>query len=318
MTEIRAGTAPANHLHAVPLLLDRGWEVVTLDLTAQETRSALAFQRRIFRERSRYDIVLAHNYYDVRGLALLRYLGVFRRPLVSFVHSLRLKPWDYVALLGCDLLLPLSQIGQSMLLEAGVMASRLHYFPYGADTRFFHPQVWPGTDKIVLSVGVSGRDFSTLIAAARNITAEVHIVGRVDPSDVAHAPANVRFHSTGTYDMPFAELTCLFARAGCVVISHHGTAHPYGLNAVVEAMAHARPVVLTEGKGIDIDPERLGVGLWAPSHSPEKLAAAVNQLMADGRAAECMGKTAARLVSERLNTDAMAEILDRSLNRLTG
>ncbi|MBX9604819.1 MAG: glycosyltransferase family 4 protein [Gammaproteobacteria bacterium] len=316
LRQVAVGEAPSNHLHGVPLLASYGWQVCGLDLSAQELAEPRAFQRRLWRERASYDVVLAHNYYDVRWLAMARAAGLLRARLAAFVHSLRPRPWDRVLMHGYDHLFTLSECAMAAVRRGGGPAARQTYFAYGADLRFYREQPWPISPGIVLSVGVSGRDFATLIGAARDIDAEVHIVGRVDARDMRDAPKNVHFHSTGNYDLPFAALTGLFARAGCVVVTHHGSDHPYGLNAVVEAMAYGRPLVMSAGPGIDIDPVALGRGLRVAPHDTAALARAVTAVLSDDVAARAMGGRARAAVAGKFNANVMAAQLDRALREL--
>jgi colanic acid/amylovoran biosynthesis glycosyltransferase len=81
--------------------------------------------------------------------------------------------------------------------------------------------------------------------------------------------------SQGNYDLSFDRLLDLYNRARLVVVSHFGSAHPIGLNAVVEAMAMAKPLVLTRGPGVDIDPEQGGFGQLVPAGAPNALAQAM-------------------------------------------
>ena len=316
MDEIAAGRTPSNHLHAVPLLAAYGWDVRALSLTAEELGSARAFQARLWRERDSYDVVLSHNYYDLRWLALARSAGLFRPHTAAFVHSLRPRPWDRCIVRGYSRLFVLSHAAAAAVSAAGARKTQQVYFPYGADQAFYQELPWPASHGMVLSVGVSGRDFATLIRAAHSINAEVHIVGRVAAADVQGAPANVHFHSSGNYDLPFSELTALFARASCVVVTHHGSDHPYGLNAVVEAMAHGRPVVLTDGPGIDIDPTKLGFGVKVPAGDNVALAAAVNRVLSNVEGARAMGRAARQQIDGEYNSAAMAACLDHCLRKL--
>lgn len=316
MDEIAAGRAPSNHLHGVPLLAAHGWQVRTLSLSAKELRNGRAFQARLWRERDSYDVVLTHSYYDLRWLALAKAAGLFRPHTAAFVHSLRPRSWDRLLMHGYSRLFVLSHAAAAAATAAGARVSQQVYFTYGADQAFYRELPWPASPGIVLSVGVSGRDFATLIRAARSIAAEVHIVGRVSAADVQGAPSNVHFHSSGNYDLPFAEMTALFARASCVVVTHHGSGHPYGLNAVVEAMAQGRPVVLTDGAGIDIDPAQLGFGVRVPVGHDVALATAVNRVMSDPAGARAMGRMARQRVDSVYNSAAMAACLDQGLRAL--
>jgi glycosyltransferase involved in cell wall biosynthesis len=86
------------------------------------------------------------------------------------------------------------------------------------------------------------------------------------------------------------------AAADIVLVPSH--AEPLG-NAVLEAMAHARPVIGTNVGGL---PEMIvgeGTGLLVPPHSPPELAAAIERLLHDQPLRQGLG-TAARVRCEEL------------------
>ena len=313
IAEIRAGTSPANHLLAASVLDERGWEVSALELTERELASSRAFQWRVWREQSRFDAILAYNYHDIRLLGALKLLGLLRPTLTGLVHVMKPRPWERITTAGCERLFVLSRAAVNGLAQCGAVSPRTVYFPYGADERFYHELPWTDVASIVLSVGVTGRDFATLIAAARQIDAPVHIVGRVAKQDIESAPANVTFHSSGNYDLPFSSLLALYQRAACVVVAHHGNENPNGLNAVMEALALGRPLVLTAGPGMDIDVDAMACGHMVPAGNPSVLAERVNRIVADPALARTMGRNARQQVERVYNTQRMADILDREL-----
>lgn len=128
-----------------------------------------------------------------------------------------------------------------------------------------------------------------------------------------NAPPNVGVVSDGHYALPFSKLLALYHRAYFVIVTHHGTNHPFGINALVEAMALGKAVLLTEGKGIDIDPASLNFGVKVPAHDVTALAAAMNRLLADRNAAIRMGNNARRLVESDFNTRIMSRQICRAL-----
>jgi glycosyltransferase involved in cell wall biosynthesis len=317
LARCQAGTAPSNHAHAMPELGADGVQVTGLDLGPRTRAWGWRSQMAALRTLAQADLVVAHAHYDARWLALCRRLGLLRVPLCAFVHSHNTRPWHTLYLPGFDQLWPLSQLAHQRLLSNGVPASRLHAFPYGPDLKFYAAALpMAQTAPIVLSVGVSGRDFATLVDAAAHLAAPLHVVGRVDAVDVARAPAGVTFHSTGNYDLSDADLMALYQRAACVVVSHHGTEHPFGITAVAEAMALGRAVVATAGAGVDLAVQAIGAGLEVPAHDATALAAAVNALLADPDRAQRMGRAGRAFCEGRVNSQRSAAVLRNALARL--
>lgn len=293
LARCRAGTAPSNHVHALPELEFDGATVVGLDLGPRTPLAGLRSQAAVLGPLASFDLVVAHAHHDARWLALARRIGLLRIPLCAFVHSHNVRPWHPLHLSGFDQLWPISALAGQRLLNNGVPPARVHPFVYGPDLRFYVeplPPLSAAADAIVLSVGVSGRDHGTLIDAAPLLRAPLHVVGRLSAADAARAPAaGVTVHSSGQYDLSNSDLQALYARAACVVVAHHGSEHPFGITAVAEAMAFGRPVVTTAGPAVDLRVAQIGAGFAVPLHDPRALAAEVNRLLADLPLAHRMG-----------------------------
>ena len=305
----QAGENPSQHLHAVPELRRYHCELSFLG----PGRSALGLNLAAWRAlaSNKADIAVAHSLREVRLLALLRRLRLLKKPLVAFVHSFSPSKLNAVIAAGADRLLALNTTAAANLRHCGVPAERILDFSFGADAKFYRPT--ERTTLHMLSVGVSGRDFDTLLDAARRVDAKLIVVGSLSEEQRARAPANVEMMSEGSYDLPFSRLLELYDSAHFVVVTHHGTNHPFGVNALVEAMAMAKAVVLTDGKGIDIDPVALDFGLKVPSHDVDALVAAMRKLLSEKESTRQMGRNARRWVESDFNTGAMADRIYKAL-----
>lgn len=305
----QAGDNPSQHLHAIPDLRRHHCELSFLGPEHSVFGLNLAAWRALAGNKA--DIVVAHGLREVRILALLRKLRLLKKPLVAFVHSFSPSRLNAFIAAGADRLLALNTTAAANLKRCGVPSERIADFPFGADAAFYRPT--ERTTLHMLSVGVSGRDFDTLLEAARHVDAKLVVVGSLSEEQKAKAPANVEILSEGSYDLPFSRLLALYDRAHFVVVTHHGTNHPFGVNALVEAMAMAKAVVLTDGKGIDIDPVRLGFGLKVPAHDAGALAAAMRKLLTEKESTVQMGKNARQWVESDFNTQAMADRIYKAL-----
>lgn len=317
--QVALARAPSNHLHGVPHLQDLGFAVRTLPSEASVPRGGAALQRAVARavdEGGPPAMVLAHSHREVPRLALLRRLRRWAVPLAAFVHSMAPRPWDRLWLQGFDLLLPLTRLAERQLQSLGLRAP-VQRVPYGADLGFYPTPTNAQARDIVLSVGVCGRDYGTLIDAASEIALPMHIVGRLLPHERQRADAaGIAVHSSGRYDLPFAQLMALYRRAACVVVTTHGGGHPYGVNALVEAMAMGCPVVVTEGDGLDLDPAAGGFGLRVPAHDAAALATSVNLLTLDARSVRAMGERARAVAEGGAHARGMAETVAQALQGL--
>lgn len=124
----------------------------------------------------------------------------------------------------------------------------------------------------------------------------------------AAAGARVRFAGA----LPRAELWALYrAAAACVLASRRGEGLP---NVVLEAMAHARPVVVTpSGATRDLlaDGES---GLFVPAGDPAALAAALRRLHGDPALAARLGARA-RAIAEGYAWERVVPRLEAALER---
>lgn len=306
------GLNPSHHLHAVPELRQRGFQVDVFGSLPGGDESTWAFQKRLFKAAQGYDAVIAHSLVEVNALAALRAVGLFRTPIVAFVHSAEGRSVQRFTARGADRVLAMNTRAIQVMKDAGIHPPQLQRFDFGADLSFYKPQTVP--TEFVLSVGVSERDHATLVEASRLSGIPVVIVGKLPDEITRDLPPQVQVLSQGNYDLSFERLLDLYNRARLVVVSHFGGAHPIGLNAIVEAMAMAKPVVLTQGPGIDIDPGQGGFGRLVPARQPQAMARAITEIFnapADELAA--MGRQSRATAERTYNSQRMADDLVAAL-----
>jgi glycosyltransferase involved in cell wall biosynthesis len=152
-----------------------------------------------------------------------------------------------------------------------------------------------------------GRDYGTLLAASTGIGREVRIVA--GPANVAgmEIPAHVRVEC----NLSPVELLERYRGAACVVVPTHGDGYPRGSDCsgtlvMLDAMACAKPVVVTERRSIDdyLSPD--SEALTVPPGDPVALRRAVQDLLASPDRARRLGAAGRQAVEERFNTRAMA------------
>lgn len=311
----RQGLNPSHHLHAVPELRQRGYVVDVHGTPPGQSVSNAAFQIGLFKAAQRYDAVIAHSLVEINGLAALRALGLFRIPIVAFVHSAEGRSVQRYTARGVDRVLAMNNRAMEVLQDAGIRPPRLQPFNFGADLSFYEPKELP--TEFVLSVGVSERDHACLVEASRISGVPVVIVGKLPDELQGQLPSHVQVLSQGNYDLSFERLLDLYNRARLVVVSHFGTAHPIGLNAIVEAMAMAKPVILTRGAGIDIDPQAQGFGRLVPPRQPQALAEAMLDMFHAPEASLRSWSAKARAAANSTyNSQRMADALVAALRAL--
>src|SRR5262245_39875895 len=197
--------------------------------------------------------------------------------------------------------------------ELGIPRDRLHLLPYHADTDFWAPQPVE-EEALVVSAGREHRDYATLAEACGELPVRVFVAAgslfsprarRADP-DAWPANFEVRY-------APHAELRDWYARASVVVVPLVPTDFQAGVTTILEAMAMARPVVVSATAG-QADVVEDGVtGLLVPPGDAGVLREATSRLLADPAERRRLGANAREAVRARFGLDAYADRLARHL-----
>jgi glycosyltransferase involved in cell wall biosynthesis len=200
----------------------------------------------------------------------------------------------------------------------GFSLRQLHLVPYGVDTEYWTPGPRREDVDLVLSTGREHRDHQTLLDAVGG-TARLFVT---DSS--AHSP---RAHRRGPQVWPewverralsYLELREHYDRATVVVVPLMPTAYPFGITALLEAMAMAKAVVVSDTEGLRGIVEHGKTGLVVPPGDPAAMQRAVRELTADADAREALGQSAREAVLERFSLDQFVDELGRHLDELAG
>ncbi|MDJ0455840.1 glycosyltransferase family 4 protein [Arthrobacter sp. NQ7] len=194
----------------------------------------------------------------------------------------------------------------------GPDAPPISFLPFGIDQEFFPPCTYP--DKpLVLSVGRDrDRDPSTLFEALEEVK-------RVRPDvDVAvqtmaslTAPAGVRTLPL----MPHTELRKYYQAASVVAVATRPNIHVSGMTVALEAMATARPVVISDTSGMSDYVDHGRTGLLVEPQSAESMAAGILDLLNNPDTAAQMGKKGRQKVELQHTTRQMARSLSSIIQK---
>jgi glycosyltransferase involved in cell wall biosynthesis len=180
----------------------------------------------------------------------------------------------------------------------------------GVDERFWHP-LPPAPEGYVLAVGKDlARDYGTFFEAVRGLDRPVVVVTAQRNLEGLVVPPNVETR----LEVPFAELRELYAGAACIVIPTRDERYPYGAEgsgtlALLNAMASAKPVVITERPERSDYLEPGQTALTVPPEDPEVLRAAIEEVVSDAELARRLGEAARRRVEAEHTTTRFAERL---------
>lgn len=236
--------------------------------------------------------LFVHNLDRPRGRAALKLFGVASR---------------------VELLLACSSLQTAFLRRyLGLPDSRARFIWDHTDTAFFSPGAASAQLKkrpLVVSVGLEQRDYQTLALATADLDVDVRISGFSEDAAAlqrtfpAVMPANM---TRKFYTWP--ELVQLYRDADVVVVSVHENRYAAGVQSLMEAMACARPLVVTATAGLAsyLDPSAM---LTVPPADAAAMRAAIVTTLGDRQAAGRRAEEGRKIARQRHDIDRyVAEI----------
>jgi glycosyltransferase involved in cell wall biosynthesis len=329
----QVGKEPKHHLWGVSELAKYGINVSVLPF--RRSRRLAAFSRlfpflgdldqqfRVFRRQKDFDIVYSGHYFITILLAILRSLGLFKRPIVAIAYqSLRNNLWSRIfvtySIRGYDKILCQNQAIYSDLHDVfKVPLPKLELTLWGGDRSFYPTRSnhcsYPYNPRLVISSGRTNRDYLPLIEAFRGIEGNLEIYG-------FHQPHEARFSKNVLcldHLPPWQDYLRAFQRSQVIaipiLIQRHKPFTGNGLATFLDAIALSKPVVMTRNPYFGIDIEAEGLGLWAEPGDSESWQAAIEYLLNHPAIAREMGRQGRRFFEEQYNLDGFAARLAKCL-----
>jgi glycosyltransferase involved in cell wall biosynthesis len=209
-----------------------------------------------FRRRNEFDAILTDGEHIGLPLALLLKLMRARIPHVTIGHRItaaKKRPFFQLLRVHSHISrIALHARAQYDLAvhRLGIASEKLALVPYQVDTGFWRPAPVP-EERLICSAGLEWRDYPTLIAAVGDLDARVvigaasHWSKRRNTAEGVHdQPKNV---TVGAFD--YFALRDLYARSALVVVPLDETDFQAGITTILEAMAMAKPVIVTHTRG---------------------------------------------------------------------
>lgn len=258
------------------------------------------------------------------GLALpLAFADAGRTPHVALVHhALRRRTRVFQHTTGflqhIDRIVVLARSQERYLREEmKIPSERLRFVYDKVDHHFWIPGGGP-SDGSVLSVGAERRDYQTLMAAVGTLGVPTVVVASSLWNDADHrfaadAPASVAVRS----GLSFVVLRELYDRAAVVVVPlQPGLRYAAGVNAVLEAMAMGKALIVSATPGIvDYVEDGLTARLVPPS-DPSRLRAVVSELLSDHRQRAALGARARSVIDGGRNLDGFVRALAQTVHEV--
>jgi glycosyltransferase involved in cell wall biosynthesis len=292
-----------------------------------------------FQRRNDYDTIFTDNEGTGLPLALLLRSARSGRPRhVCLSHYLSTASKRALFQLGAgwriDRLIVHSTAQSRVAVETlGMPAKQIALLPYFADERFWDPALAPpdvsASRPMICSAGLEFRDYTTLIAAARDLDVDVRIGAashwaRHNAFGASSTlPANV---TVSSYN--YQQLRDLYARARFVVVPLRDVDNQAGITTILEAMAMGKAIVVTRTRGqtdvvrdwrsgaaapppgflaapeLDQTLGALPTGWYVQPDDSDDLRDAISYLLAHPAVAEEMGANARRVVAGCFGLDA--------------
>jgi glycosyltransferase involved in cell wall biosynthesis len=296
----------------------RAYDVIVTD--GEHIGIPLALLLKVARDRGTTHITIGHRLSSPKKRPFFRWLKVQSHMHRIVIHSSRQR--------------------ELAIADLGIPADQLQLVPYQVDADFWRPQ--PVAElRLVVSAGLEHRDYPTLFRAVGRLDAAV-VVGaashysrsRNSAAD-AEPPANVQVGG-----FRYVALRDLYAQAAVVVVPLDDVDFQAGVTTILEAMAMAKPVVVTETYGggdiiLDrrtesrIEPKRprpvnllatlaaqTGValqpnGFYVPPRDAAAMERAIRYLLDNPDERARLGAAGRRVVSDLLTVDHFADRMRR-------
>jgi glycosyltransferase involved in cell wall biosynthesis len=296
--------------------------------------------------RDSYDVILTDGEHVGIPLALLLKQQGARVPHVTIGHRLSAKkklPFFRVAGVQSHLariILHSRYQYDIAVTRLGLRREQLSLVPYQVDAGFWRPQDTP-EERLISSAGLEFRDYPTLFTAVEGLDARViigaasHWSRRRNTALATTRPPNVE---VGSFD--YRALRDLFARAAIVVVPVDDVDFQAGVTTVLEAMAMAKPVIVTHSHGqTDVIEDRRAAtrgaelrtrpvsllraladeagipvepnGFYVPPKDPEALRRAIAFLLDRPDERRKLGSAGRRIVERLMTVEQFAERVGR-------
>lgn len=310
---------PGQHLWGCLELARMGYEVAMPEEPNRNSRF-YNYRRQDFKH-----LAFIKSWLGSRGVLYSAHTVLFWSPLLAMLRLLRCPIVTLLYASGENLRFANGYAAVIGMTPAAVSRARslapnakIAHLGWGVDLPAY--PTLPYEPKWFLSCGKTRRDFAVLAAASSTVSAPVRVIN-ADRNSGINWPANVRLIvGGGGSDWCAVSYRDLVSEhyAGCsaaLILLEDDPTERYaaGFTQLLEAMALARPVIVTRAGAItrEIDVEKEGCGLFVPPNDPKALADAMKKIGDDPKAAEAMGQRGRQLCETRYNISGYTKSLDQ-------
>ncbi len=277
-------------------------------------------QINLFRRSKEFDLIYAPFVADVFLLAILKRLGIFKKPILALgldthipyknhpIKKLRQKLIRSVYKNGIDSLLFFNESIYKTSREYGPLSKNDSFAEWGVDLDFFSNyidrQTQPPTLDFIYSTGGTGRDFKTLIKAFNDIEFDLKITTKRDeglnnnitPNIIIDNSVKPGLHSVGLIRKEYYN-----SLAVAISLQKTGQLWPVGITVIMEALAMAKPIISTVNDMYPFDLEKEKIGFYVDYYDVEGWKDRVNYLIDNPDIAKEMGERGRYLCEKKYN-----------------
>jgi len=284
-----------------------------------------------------FDIIYSPMVADVFLLAMLKVLGLYKKPIVAmafdttvpykknFFKKLLQKFRRYITLNGIDsLIYHFETLYQESSKYAPLDNNVSFCSTWGADLDFFESfiqkQTEPPTLDFIYTTGGTERDYPTLIEAFKDINFNLKITTRrsKDESIVNNIPNVVIDNSIkpGLYSVGLIRKEYYNCLAVAIPLSVNQNIAPYGSTVVMEAIAMGKPVISTRNNMYPFSLEKEKIGFEVDYADVEGWKQCVNYMIDHPDEVKEMGERAKFLCKTKYNYEAFSKEVVEKIKKL--
>jgi glycosyltransferase involved in cell wall biosynthesis len=195
----------------------------------------------------------------------------------------------------------------------GMPQTKVNFIYDKVDHHFFRPQA-PDANDYILAVGQEQRDYPTLLRAVAGTGLKVVVVAS-SPWSTSQIKLEYIEKVTVLSHIPYQKLRNLYAGARLVVVPLLKVDYAAGVNTLLEAMAMAKPVVVSHTKGIADYVSQGETGQYVPPEDPQALRDTILSLWERPEELKRLGANARQVVEERMNLDIYIDNVVRIVHK---
>lgn len=266
------------------------------------------------RRASRHNMMISLSEKIAIPLAVLFQLTRWRMPHVVVGHKLSsglkvklLQRWPLHHTFSHLVMLSETQ-AEFAIHQLHMPSSRTSWVLNPVDHRFFRP-LEAAHEDYILTVGNEQRDYATLGKALAGTGIKLVVVASsqwASGSTAISQQAEVQVMPRLSY----RELRDCYARARLVVIPLYDVDYAAGVNALQEAMAVGKPVIISRTPGIADYVVENETGVYAPPGNSEALRSAILSLWENAPERARLGANARQAVEDTMNLDLYVDHIE--------